>query len=306
MTKQKTMLITGANGFTGQHACHYFSQKNFHVIGTGRSEVKNIIEGSFLRCDLGNYQEIEDTVEKVQPELILHLAGKNSVADSWANPAENIHTNVMGTVHLLESIRIKAPNARTVVVGSTLSMPSLSSDPLHPYAVSKAMQILISRTWHQLFGLNIIVANPCNLIGPGASAGVCSLFAEKIAAMEIKQIPSVLQVDDLNQSRDFLDVRDAVRAYALLFEKGEPGEQYDLGTGNMRSLKTVVDIFQELANIPFIVQLKGNSSPSRADVLQRPKLDAIKNLGWTPAISFRQSAADILNYYRFGQKNGEA
>ncbi len=302
MAEQKTILITGANGFTGRHACAYFSEKKFQVIGLGRRKA----EGSFLQCDLGIYQEVEDVIAAVQPDFVLHLAGKNSVADSWANPAENIHTNVMGTVYLLESIRAKAANARTIVVGSTLRIPSLSSDPLHPYSVSKAMQILVARTWHQLFSMDIVIANPCNLVGPGPSTGVCSVFAEKIAAMETGAIQPVLTIGDGAQSRDFLDVRDAVRAYALLFEKGKPGEEYDLGTGTMRTLKTVAEQFQELAEIHFTIQQKEDSSPLQPAGPRRDRLEAIKKLGFCPAFSFRQSAADIMQYFRSKQSGGEA
>ncbi len=302
MAKQKKILITGANGFTGQHACVYFSEKSFQVVGLGRRKS----EGSFLQCDLGNYREVEDVIAFVQPDYVLHLAGKNSVAESWTNPAEPIHTNVMGTVHLLEGIRAKAPIARTIVVGSTLRMPSLSSDPLHPYAVSKAMQILVARAWHQLFGMDILIANPCNLIGPGPSTGVCAVFAEKIVAMENGTIPPVLPIGDGAQTRDFLDVRDAVRAYALLFEKGEPGNEYDLGTGTMRTVKTVAEQFQELAKVNFTLQQKEESTSLQPGVPNPDRLEAIKKLGWSPAISFRQSAHDIIRYFRSSYTSGEA
>ncbi|MGG5253236.1 NAD-dependent epimerase/dehydratase family protein [Neobacillus sp. SM06] len=301
MAKQKKILITGANGFTGQHACAYFSEKNVQVVGLGRRKA----EGSFLQCDLGNDREVMDVIAFVQPDFVLHLAGKNSVAESWTNPAEPIHTNVMGTVHLLEGIRTKAPNARTIVVGSTLQMPSLSSDPLHPYAVSKAMQVLVARTWYQLFGMNILIANPSNLIGPGSSTGVCSIFAEKIVAMENGAIPPVLSIGDGAQVRDFLDVRDAVSAYALLFEKGKPGEQYDLGTGTMRTVKTVAEQFQELAKVKFTLQQKEESTSLQPGGPNSDRLEAIKKLGWSPAYSFRQSARDIIQYFRSKYTSGE-
>ena len=302
MAKQKKILITGANGFTGQHACVYFSEKSFQVVGLGRRKS----EGSFLQCDLGNYREVEDVIAFVQPDYVLHLAGKNSVAESWTNPAEPIHTNVMGTVHLLEGIRAKAPIARTIVVGSTLRMPSLSSDPLHPYAVSKAMQILVARAWHQLFGMDILIANPCNLIGPGPSTGVCAVFAEKIVAMENGTIPPVLPIGDGAQTRDFLDVRDAVRAYALLFEKGEPGNEYDLGTGTMRTVKTIAEQFQELAKVNFTLQQKEESTSLQPGGPRQDRLEAIKKLGWSPTFSFRQSACDVIQYFRSSYTSGEA
>lgn len=309
MSKQKSILITGANGFTGQHACEYFKQQNYQVIGTVRKQSSvsgaGSGRGSFLPCNLGDIREIEDVVDRVRPDYVLHLAGKNSAADSWANPTEAIYTNVMGTVHLLESIRAYAPKARTVVAGSTLRMPEFSSDPLHPYAVSKAMQVLISRTWHQLFGLDIIVANPCNLIGPGSSAGVCANFAEKIVSMENHKIPSLLQVNDLAQTRDFLDVRDAVRAYAVLFEKGKPGEQYDLGTGQELSIKAVAETFQELADVSFTIKSEREASSSVPAVPLPKNLEKIRNLGWAPEFSFRESAEAILRYHREKQEKKE-
>ena len=131
-------------------------------------------------CDLTDLALVEETVKEIVPDQVLHLAGQNSVAKSWENPGNYLHANVLGTVNLLEGIRAYSPAARVLVAGSMLQEP-ITEPASHPYSLSKTMQMLVARTWEQLFKMKILLVKPCNLIGPGPSNGVCTIFAKKIA-----------------------------------------------------------------------------------------------------------------------------
>ncbi|MBM7693015.1 GDP-4-dehydro-6-deoxy-D-mannose reductase [Peribacillus deserti] len=305
MAERKKVLITGAAGFTGQHACEAFLHADFEVVGLSRTASARTLPFRMEICDLNDERSISELIQKIQPHYVLHLAGKNSVQGSWEDPAEYIRSNVMGTVYLLEAIRSVKPFPRTLVVGSALEYnPLLLDKPKHPYAISKTLQIMTAQTWELLFQMPVMMVRPTNLIGPGPSAGVCSVFGKKIAAMEFGTEPSILHVDDLGAKRDFLDVRDAVSAYMAILIKGQPGNVYNLGSGVLTSIKDLVCIFKRLTPIDFTCISREDSSPS---VNQEPglSLQQMLNLGWKPNYSLQQSAADILDYFRGQQRGAE-
>lgn len=295
------ILITGASGFTGIHACEYFFSKGYEVVGIVRDSKTKISNGQSIQCDLEDNAQVKRVIEEIKPDYVLHLAGKNNVVQSWDNPSSFIHTNVLGTVHLLEGIRVTAPKSKVLVVGSMLQQP-LREPANHPYSLSKSLQVLIAQNWGKMFNLNIMIAKPCNLIGPGPSQGVTSIFAEKIIQMEKGEIDPFFENQNVLAVRDFLDVRDAVAAYEMILRKGMAGECYEIGTGKFRSIGEMLIEFKSHTNIPF--QVKANKEQaSFTEAFYYLYLEKIKGLGWAPTFSFSTSLYDILEYYR--KKKGE-
>lgn len=172
-------------------------------------------------CDLINGDDVYNLIKRTKPKYLLHLAGQSHVGESWSEPVSTLEANSMSTAYLIDAIRKESPDCKIVIVGSALQIdPSSISSIPHPYSLSKTIQVLIAQSWAFLYNMNIIIAKPSNLIGPGVSNGVCSIFAKKIAEMEKKGMEKVLEVENLEVQRDFLDVRDAVRAYDLLLTRG--------------------------------------------------------------------------------------
>ncbi|MEB1806300.1 MAG: GDP-mannose 4,6-dehydratase [Bacillaceae bacterium] len=296
MTKAKKILITGANGFTGQHACEYFSSIGMNVIAMVRKIPSNS-ETNWLyeKCDITNKQELSNLMTKVYPDYVLHLAGRNAVPESWKEPVNYIEVNTLSTMYLLESIRTVNPMCRTIVVGSALQYDPAKEQPDHPYSLSKTLQSTIAKTWSHLFKQDIIIAKPSNLIGPGPSNGVCSIFAKRVIDRVNHQLEPKLKVADLSQARDFLDVRDAVKAYGVIFEQGEKGKTYDIGSGVIRTLNDVVSVLQTQMNIRIHVD---SFTPYKPQQLRTKTYSAMDKLGWKPTIPFEKSITDIINYYR--------
>lgn len=307
MIKQKKILITGASGFTGSHACEYFSDNGYDVFGVVRKKRKGFLWGKQIVCDLSNAEKAMKAVSSIKPEFVLHLAGQNSVADSWNNPRESIQANVLGTVNLLEAIREHQPDAKIIVVGSMLQ--ESPSDPAsHPYSLSKTMQMLVAKAWEQLFSMDILLVKPSNLIGPGPSNGVCSIFAKKIAEMERGDAKRILEVKSLQDKRDFLDVRDAVRAYGVLFQKGQKGQIYELGTGMERKLLEIVEGFRQCSHIEFeVVELAQGEKKLPTPFREYSHLCKLTELGWSPSTNLLHSLNDSLEYHRLkqGKKRNE-
>ncbi|MDA3128685.1 NAD-dependent epimerase/dehydratase family protein [Aliibacillus thermotolerans] len=291
------ILITGANGFTGKHACHYFSKKGMKVIAAVRRD-NNICNHSVKQavCDLTKKNEIELLLRKEKPYYILHLAGQNDVSKSWNHPHLTMETNAFATLHLLDAVRQENFPCKIIVVTSALQYDmKIDKYPPHPYSLSKSVQSIISESWSEFFNLEIIIAKPNNLIGPGDSNGVCSLIAKKIVDYENNKSKDPIVINDSSIHRDFLDVRDAVKAYDYLFQRGKRNEIYNVASGKSQSLGDLIYIYRELSNTNFPVSIKKSSkeiSPVQVDISK------LKALGWSPRIPFRTSLQDILDYYR--------
>ncbi|WP_194843317.1 NAD-dependent epimerase/dehydratase family protein [Paenibacillus sp. B01] len=130
---------------------------------------------------------LSELLRRTRPDAVLHLAGLNAAGPSWADPSGYLDLNLMGTVRLLEAVRASGHPCRIVVAGSMLGGSADGPPPvkpLHPYALSKAMQAQAALGWHALYGLDVLVAIPSNLVGPGPSAGLSRLLARYAAACE--------------------------------------------------------------------------------------------------------------------------
>lgn len=295
MTKQK-LIITGATGFTGIHACRYFQQAGYEVIGVSRQQSK--IENNqvhFESCDLTNKEELTDLIQRNKPDRVLHLAGQNHVPSSWSNPIASLETNTISTAYLLEAIRQQTPNCKVLVVGSALQFDVNDITTLdHPYSLSKTLQVLVAQSWELLYEMNIVIAKPSNLIGPGKSNGVCSILARKVAEMEFLGAEKVIKVNNLLAQRDFLDVRDAVSGYEILFKKGQSGSIHEMNSGLPRYLKEITSRLQAISSIDFTVESVEDKLEEKISKLPSDLL--LENM---PAlIPFEKSIEDILNYQR--------
>ncbi|MCA1036802.1 MULTISPECIES: NAD-dependent epimerase/dehydratase family protein [Bacillus] len=294
MKDAKRILITGASGFTGRHACSYFRKKGFFTAASvHRGNLQESEADQIEICNLLDKNSLDQLVKKTDPGYVLHLAAQNHVGKSWEDPSSSFEANVLSTLYLLEALRRLKPEARVLVTGSALQ--SCSEDHPHPYSLTKSMQTSLARAWESLFKMDVMIAKPCNLIGPGNSNGVCSLFASRIARMESGLEEKVLYVNSLQSSRDFLDVRDAVRAYGFILEKGERGGIYDVSSGSSLTLGDVAGYLKACAKTDFEVDSKSADPDSERYSLDPGKL---QKLGWNPEISREQTFEDLLHYQR--------
>jgi GDP-4-dehydro-6-deoxy-D-mannose reductase len=296
-TFSKKILITGASGFTGYHACQHFLKAGYEVTAIVRNHPLDLpihIE----KCDLSNYDSVLKLIKKVQPEFVLHLAGQNHVGNSWKDPVGTINDNFISTLHLVEALRTEVPLCNAVIVGSALEFtPSNPYSLPHPYSFSKTIQILVAKAWAVLFNLNIKIAKPTNLIGPGVSNGVCSVFSKKIVEMENDETDRTLEVNNLKTRRDFIDVRDAVKAYELILTTGESNEVYEVNTGKLYTLEDIVLILKNLTPIQFECKELGFDITNKESEIMSSN-EKLKKLGWKPTIQLEESLQDILNFHR--------
>ncbi|MDH2449079.1 NAD-dependent epimerase/dehydratase family protein (plasmid) [Priestia megaterium] len=296
MNAKHKLLITGASGFTGQHSCEYFSKLDLDIIAITNKRNFCHKKVKTKQCDLLNKKGIKDLIKQIKPDYVLHLAGQNAVGRSWEDPLNSLEVNAMGTAYLIEALRQEAPASKTVIVSSALQFNPTSIPTFnHPYGLSKTIQSIFSQFWAALYNMHIVIARPSNLIGPGFSTGVCSIFAQRIVNMERGKEEKFLNVSNLNNRLDFLDVRDAVKAYNCLLKKGKSGDIYDVSSGKSHSLGEIINIFRKTTNIPFQTKLD-NQSPIVNHVDLHPV--SLFELGWQPKIPLETTIKNIVDFYR--------
>jgi GDP-4-dehydro-6-deoxy-D-mannose reductase len=319
------LLVTGAGGFVGGHLVELVRREapgtSLHgVVLPHGSLAWSASQGARIHeADLDDPAAAAAVVEQVRPDAIVHLAGQSSVHQSWLDPGGTLRTNVLGVVHLLDAARRAALRPAVLVVGSAeeygpvgeAELPIRETAPLRPaspYAVSKVAQGAMALLYGPAGGMRVVLTRTFHHTGPGRGEAFAeSSFARQIAEIEAGLRPPVIEVGNLEAVRDFSDVRDVVRAYLLLVEKGEPGEAYNVCSGRGRSIRDVLDLL--LARSSAQVEVRVDRERLRpadvpAQVGDPARLRAAT--GWEPRIPFEETLADLLADWRVRVAGGAA
>ena len=312
-------LITGFSGFVSAHFIQFLDkrQEKANIFGLDiikpDFDFKNYANASiqFFRVDLLDKNKVKEIILKFKPDYILHLASFSSVAFSWKNPIMSFNNNNNIFLNLLESIRETGIKCRILSVGSSeeygivkdKDIPLVESaplNPINPYAVARVSQELLSKTYIDGYGLDIIITRSFNHVGPGQKA----IFAIPSFAKQIVQIKKegksegILRVGDTDIIRDFLDVRDVVRAYYLLFQKGKTGEIYNVCGGRGISLKKIIKQIADYLKIKVDLEIdKSLVRPNDSPVIIGDNKKIRDELGWKPEISLNKSIIDVCDYW---------
>ncbi len=301
-------LITGFSGFVGQHlATHLFSQ-GWQVFGFDRrmaNEDKNLYVG-----DLKNRRIVTQVMAECQPDVIFHLAG----LIKSVQPEKLYHANLLGTIALFESL-LKNGQRPVVIVASSSAVygsgfggrpitEKFRPRPITHYALSKLAQETAALRYFDAFQLPVIVMRMFNLLGPGQSSDLaCSAFARQIARAELCG-EDELVTGDLNARRDFVDVRDAVRALTLVAEKGKVGQIYNICSGHGALIKKCLDEMLSMSPRQFRVQIGTNNLQEHDIPVQIGDPRKLKQVtGWKPQVSLKRSLSDLLDYWRYSVKS---
>lgn len=312
------VLITGASGFAGGYLARACTAAGDEVLGASRRGQLPQDSGEAIGVDLREPDAVRGLLADRRPEVIYHLAALSSVGRSWEDPAATLQDNVATAVNMLEAIRLSCPEARVVWVGSCESygppaeLPVTEDAPLHPanpYAVSKTAGDLLAAVYADAHGLDIVRARPFNHAGPGQlPIFIVSSLAEQAAQGRIAGEASIQIVTGNPETRrDFTDVRDVVRAYRLLAERGRAGEIYNVCTGRSVSAAEQIALLGGLV-APMVIDHVIDPARVRAHEVMDlcGANDRIRaDTGWEPEIPFRQTMLDTLQWWE-GALRGSA
>ncbi len=264
---------------------------------------------TYVDLDLEDGTALAELLARLQPAAVYHLAAQSSAAVSFREPAATLRTNLMGTLNLLEAVRPLPQDRRpaVLVVGSAEEYgpqppgsPPLREDaplnPLSPYGVSKAAQSLLCRQYVRSYDLRVILTRSFSHTGPGQDERfVFPSFARQIAAAETGRGPRVIRVGNLEAIRDFLDVRDVVRAYLALIEDGTPGQVYHVCSGKPLSIRQGLDMLLAQARVPVAIEPDPDRSrPSDIPVLVGDNTKLRACTGWQPAWEMADTLGALL------------
>ncbi len=312
-------LITGISGFAGSHLAEYLLNhvKDAQVFGIikWRSRLDNINHLlhriTLHECDIRDAFAVKTVLEAIRPDLIFHLAAQSYVPFSWRAPAETIATNVLGELNLFESVRDLKLDCRIQIAGSSEEYGLVNPDeipikeenplrPLSPYGVSKVAQDLLGYQYYKSYGLFIVRTRAFNHTGPRrGEVFVSSNFARQIVEIEKGRKPPVIKVGNLEAVRDFLDVRDVVRAYYLSLTKGAAGEVYNIARGEGIKIRELLDRFLKLSNVSIRVEVDpARLRPSDVELLIGSSQRFRQATGWQPEIPIDQTLRDLIDYWR--------
>ena len=312
------LLITGITGFVGSHMAEYALAHGAEVFGSSRwrSRTENIehlrSQIKLIECDLRDLASVRGLLETAEPTHVVHLAAQSFVGASWQTPAETLSTNIISQVNLLEGIRRFTVAPRVLVVGSSEEYGFVCPDelpiretnplrPLSPYAVSKVAQDVMGYQYFMSYGLPIIRTRAFNHEGPRrGEVFVTSNFAKQVAEIEAGMREPTMSVGDLTPRRDFSDVRDVVRGYWLLLERGEPGEVYNLCSGRSWAIQQVLEFLLEQSRVKRIAVETDPARlrPSDVMILEGDSSKIRKATGWEVEIPFERTLKDLLAYWR--------
>jgi len=254
---------------------------------------------------------VEAAFDAVHPDRIIHLAAQSSVHRSWEDPAGTVRSNVLGLLNMLEAVRRRALAPRILVIGSAeeygqvdpKEIPLEETAPLRPnspYAVSKVAQSYLALQYALSHQMAIIRTRTFHHTGPGRGEIFAeSSFARQIAEIELGRRPPVIEVGNLEAVRDFSDVRDVVRAYWALLDRGEPGEVYNVCSGRSLRIRDLLEQLIARAEADVEIRVDGaRLRPADIPALVGNPRKLVQATGYVPEIGLPQTLADLLQYWR--------
>ncbi len=308
-------LITGINGFVGSHLAEHLLCEAWDVWGLALSPNPALpaLQGrvTIVAADLRDPAATRAAIAETNPDVIFHLAAQSHVPTSLADPAATINNNLMAQLNLLEAVR--ALRLEPVVVVACTSeeygavrpeeIPVDEQTPLrpsNPYAFSKVAQDMLALQYFLAHGIRTVRLRLFNHIGPRQGDHfVVGAFAHQIARIEAGQQEPSMRVGNLEAQRDFTDVRDIVWAYELAALQSEPGEVYNVGSGQPLAIRELLRMLLDLSAASIVVE----PDPARMRPVDVPIIacDATRfraRTGWAPKIPLDRTLADILDDWR--------
>lgn len=303
------LMVTGEAGFVGGFIRQALVAENnaypFELIPSPDLELRDA-DGLARIC------------AAISPDYVIHLAAQSFVPASFSNPRETYEINFLGTLNLLQALKLSGFNGRFLFVGSgdtyglvaPEALPLTENSPLkprNPYAVSKVAAEALCYQWSQTEGMDIVMVRPFNHIGPAQSEQfVVADFAQQVMKIKLGLIDPEICVGDIDVTRDFTDVRDVVRAYLMLLScAGGSGEIYNVCTGREHSIREILQRLLALAKVAADIR----QDPARSRASEQRRIYGVYDklhhaTGWQPEIALEQSLLDNLTYWERKLKNG--
>jgi GDP-4-dehydro-6-deoxy-D-mannose reductase len=286
-------LITGGTGFAGRHLAALCEAAGDEVTSLSRSAGVDLLDAAATTR----------AIAQAAPDVVYNLAAQAHVGISWDDPATTLRDNMTMAASVFEAVRAEAPSATVLhassgeVYGPPARLPVTEDAPLrpqNPYAVSKAATDLLARFYADAHGLRVVIARPFNHAGPGQEP----IYAIASFAKQVADGPTVI-TGNPDTRRDYTDVRDVVRAYRLLAERGTAGEAYNVCSGRTASAAELVRLLAEQDGIEVDHRIDSKLIRAHEVMEVRGAPDKLRAAtGWEPQIPLADTLRDTVAWWR--------
>lgn len=288
-------FVTGSGGFVGHHLVAHLRSLGDEVAAVDRE------------VDVTDPKGVRVAVEAFRPEVVYHLAALTRVGESWDQAAEYTRVNVVGTQCVLDAVAEVCPSATTLLVSSSevygvtreQDQPlreTFRVAPANPYATSKVEAERVARDAVRERAQRVVIARPFNHLGPGQSTAfvIPGLVERLLDARDLAR--DWIPVGDLSTRRDFLDVRDVVRAYRLLAHAGVAGEAYNVASGHDVAIADLAQwLVARVAPSTRLVPDPALRRPVEVPVARGSHDKLTAATGWEPRVVLATSLEDVVN-----------
>lgn len=287
-------LITGGRGFVGRWLAAHLREAGDDVV---------VVDAE---TDVTDEAAIDQALAAARPDAVYHLAARSHVGESWRDPLNVLRVNVLGTAGVLAAARRANEDATVLVVSSAEVYGALSGAelpvsedaplrPATPYAASKAAAENVAVQAWLGYGQRVVVVRPFNHVGPGQPPTFAVPALARRVAEARRTGATELTVGTVTTRRDFTDVRDVVRAYRLLVERGDPGTVYNVCSGVDVAISDVAHTLMALAGVDLrLVTDPALVRPVDVPVLRGDPSRLAAATGWAPLISLDETLRDVL------------
>ena len=308
-----TIVVTGAAGFAGSHLLDLLEGCGARVVAWKRPDDRYPAgrDGSELpwtSLDLLDRAAVAAEVARARPAVVYHMAGAAHVGRSWDRTRETLEVNVLGTWHLIAAVRDAGLAPRVLVPGSAMvyrpaGRPLVEDDPVgpeSPYGLSKLAQERLGVRAVAESGVPVLLTRSFNHVGPRQDPSFfAASFARQVARIEAGLQDPVITVGNLDARRDLTDVRDAVRAYRVIAERGTPGRIYNVSSGRAFAIGDVLEGLLTHARVPIAVRVDpALLRPSDTPTVIGDHARLTGELGWRPEIPIDRTLGDLVAFWR--------
>jgi GDP-4-dehydro-6-deoxy-D-mannose reductase len=303
------VLVTGAAGFAGSHLVDRLVDSGADVVAwhrPGHAPDRDLRRTRWQAVDLLDGEAVAAAIGRLRPAAVYHCAGAAHVGRSWDSTEPTFAANVRGTHHVLRALERAGVGARVLVPSSALVYAGADEAlteahplvPNSPYGLSKLAQEMLAARSNGPLGVTI--ARAFNHLGPRQDPQfAASGFARRIADIERGLWEPEISVGNLEARRDLTDVRDTVRAYTLILERGTPGRPYNVCSGRAITIRHLLDLLLARARVPVSVKVDpARYRPNDTPLLVGDPARLRDELGWTAQIPLEQTLDDLLEYWR--------